>query len=321
VDDKQDRAPRRRRTQPSAEAPVSTALVPQRERTVAFYGDDIPVAQTEDGTLYVALRPITDFLGLYFSAQRRRVLRDDVLAERMRPVLMTAADGRQREQLCLPLDLLPGWLFGVTPGQARPEIMDKLRRYRADCFRVLWQAFAGDASALTTATTAPVPSPDSLALEHIEHMALAIARMAREQRGFEQHVEVRFTTLETDIAEQRDALSGRLDQAAVVVGSLLRRVDAIEGVVSPSQVISEAQAAEISTLVKAIATEMAAKDTATGAKGRNPYQAVFGELYRRFRVSSYHNIPLRRFNDVMVWLREYQEALDADTEKPSPQHD
>ncbi len=308
MDDKQDRAPRRRRTQTSAEAPVSTALVPQRERTVAFYGDDIPVAQTQDGTLYVALRPITDFLGLYFSAQRRRVLRDDVLAERMRSVLMTAADGRQREQLCLPLDLLPGWLFGVTPGQARPEIIDKLRRYRADCFRVLWQAFAGESSALTT--TAPAPSPDSLALEHIEHMALAIARMAREQRGFEQHVEVRFTTLETDIAEQRDALSGRLDQAAVVVGSLLRRVDAIEGVVSPGQVISEAQAAEISTLVKAIATEMATRDKEIGAKGRNPYQSVFGELYRRFRVSSYHNIPLQRFADVMAWLREYQEALD-----------
>ncbi len=114
---------------------------------------------------------------------------------------------------------------------------------------------------------------------------------------------------------------GRLDQASAVVGSLLRRVDAIEGVVSPGQVISEAQAAEISTLVKAIATEMAAKDSATGAKGRNPYQAVFGELYRRFRVSSYHNIPLRRFNDVMAWLREYQDALDTDKENPSPQHD
>lgn len=156
-----------------------TALVPQRERTVDFYGDDIPVAQAEDGTLFVALRPITDFLGLQFSAQRRRVLRDDVLAERLRPVLMMAADGRQREQLCLPLDLLPGWLFGVTPGQARPEIMAKLKRYRADCFRVLWQAFAGDASALTTVTPALVPTPDSLALEHIEHRALAIAAWPR----------------------------------------------------------------------------------------------------------------------------------------------
>ncbi len=56
------------------------------------------------------------------------------------------------------------------------------------------------------------------------------------------------------------------------------------------------EAFEISALVKAIATEMAAH----GGAGRNPYQAVFGELYRRFRVSSYHNIPLRRFGEVMA---------------------
>ncbi len=48
-----------------------------------------------------------------------------------------------------------------------------------------------------------------------------------------------------------------------------------------------------------------------GSAGRNPYQAVFGELYRRFRVSSYHNLPLRRFGEVMTWLREYQETFDA----------
>lgn len=141
--------------------------------------------------------------------------------------------------------------------------------------------------------------------------------MAQEQRGFEQYEEVRLTTLETDLTDQRGALTSRLDQAAVVVGSLLRRVDAIEGVVSPGQVISDAQAAEISTLVKAIATEMAARDTDTGAKGRNPYQAAFGELYRRFRVSSYHNISVRRFTDVMAWLPEYQETLDAPTDAPS----
>jgi len=46
-------------------------------------------------------------------------------------------------------------------------------------------------------------------------------------------------------------------------------------------------------------------------KGRNPYQAVVGELDRRFRVSRYHHIPLRRFGEVMAWLRPYQDTLDA----------
>lgn len=120
---------------------AQTAVIPYREQIVDFYGDGIPVAQAPDGELYVALRPVTDFLGLTFGSQRLRVLRDRVLAARVRTVLMTAADGRQREMLSLPLDLLPGWLFGVTPGKARSDLVEKLDRYRAECFRVLWETF------------------------------------------------------------------------------------------------------------------------------------------------------------------------------------
>jgi len=309
--DEETRPRRRRRT--IMDEPETRAVRPARERTVDFYGDPILVAQSENGTLYVALRPLTDFLGLDFSSQRHRVLRDEVLAERITAVLMTAADGRQREQLCLPLDLLPGWLFGVSPRQARPDIMEKLKRYRADCFRVLWQAFAGEASSVVAATpTAPAPvSPDVTALIHIAQMAEAIATMARQQIAFEQHVETRVTAVQMDVVERHDEVMGRLDQAAAVVGGLLHRMTAVEGVVSPGQVISDSQAAEISALVKAIATEMAARGGGEGGTGRNPYQAVFGELYRRFRVSSYHNIPVRRFGEMMAWLREYQETVDA----------
>jgi hypothetical protein len=46
--------------------------------------------------------------------------------------------------LCLPLDLLPGWLFGIQPTRARPELVDKLKRYRRECFRVLWNTLKGD---------------------------------------------------------------------------------------------------------------------------------------------------------------------------------
>lgn len=94
--------------------------------------------------------------------------------------VVTAADGRQRDQLCLPLDLLPGWLSGVSLGRARPELTEKLQRYRADCFRVLWQAFAGEVSGIAGATRAvvPVPSAEAAALEHIAQMAEAIAIMA-----------------------------------------------------------------------------------------------------------------------------------------------
>src|SRR5438067_225481 len=60
-------------------AKQTTALAPVREQVVQFYGDNIPVAQTPDGEIYVPLRPLTDFLGLAFGSQTLRVRRDEVL--------------------------------------------------------------------------------------------------------------------------------------------------------------------------------------------------------------------------------------------------
>src|SRR5690349_6707139 len=98
--------------EPTPKAPTA-ALVPVQERTVLFYGDNIPVAQAADGELYVPLRPLTDFLGLDASAQRRRVARNRILQRRARDVSFTAADGKRYAMLALPLELLPGWLFDI----------------------------------------------------------------------------------------------------------------------------------------------------------------------------------------------------------------
>ena len=298
------------------ETRLDDIIEPVEQKLVALTqgGDDeVVAARTETSEIYLPVRPICVALGVSWATQRRKIIADDVLMESVRTLRVQTRGGPQN-LVCMDVEAIPLWLAEIEPDRVREELRDRLRSYKRWVKKVVYEAFAretGIETALGGTQSTAVVSPEVTALVHIAQMADAIATMARQQIAFEQHVDSRFGTLESQVIEQRDALTGRLDQAAAVVGNLLRRVDAIEGVVSPGQVISEAQAAEISTLVKAIATEMAAKDAATGAKGRNPYQAVFGELYRRFRVSSYHNIPLRRFNDVMSWLREYQETLDA----------
>jgi len=279
------------------DAPVggaSTALVPQREQSVDFYGDAIPVAQTPDGGLYVALRPITDFLGLDFSAQRRRALRDEVIAPRVRPVLITAADGRQREQLCLPLDLLPGWLFGVTTARIRPELVDKINRYRADCFRVLWDAFKGEAGAGAEepderpTTAAVAPSGAALALE----IATAVQHLARQQLDMEQRL--------------ADVAGTQIVMADYVRGFIIEtnhRLTALERVTSTEATITEGQAAEVSLAVKAVGQALYA------AGNREGYAQVYSALYRRYRISAYKSLPAARYEEAMDWLhRWYLEA-------------
>ena len=114
----------------------SGALVPlvsQEVREVVFDGDTLLVAVV-DGVPYVALRPIAAFLGVEWSAQTRRIRRDDVLVEEARLVAMVnPRDHKLYEMLSLPIDFLHGWLFGITGSRLKTdEASEKLRKYRRD---------------------------------------------------------------------------------------------------------------------------------------------------------------------------------------------
>ena len=80
--------------------------------------------------------------------------------------------------VCLPLDLIPGWLFGIQTGRVKENIRPKLIRYRRECFRVLWDAFKSDIlpgldPALAPSTADLTPAERALVL------AEAVATMAR----------------------------------------------------------------------------------------------------------------------------------------------
>lgn len=68
------------------------ALIPIEEQTVDFYGDEITTALVDvDGntTMYIPLRPIRDYLGLSWSDQRERTMRDPVLSKEVALVRVT----------------------------------------------------------------------------------------------------------------------------------------------------------------------------------------------------------------------------------------
>src|SRR5579859_175940 len=121
------------------------ALVSTSTHEIDFYGDLLVIALIED-TAYVALKPITDFLGLDWASQRQRVQRDEVMKEESKLVVTTGADQRQREMFSLPLEYLPGWLFGINASRVKPELKEKVIRYQRECFRILWQAFQSRAA-------------------------------------------------------------------------------------------------------------------------------------------------------------------------------
>jgi hypothetical protein len=280
---------------------AEAAVLPRKEQTVDFQGDSIPLAEAPDGKAYVALRPITDHLGLDASSQRRRVQRDRVMAPRLRTLALTAADGRRRDVLCLPLDLLPGFLFGIDTGRVRPELVEKLDRYRADCFEVLYRAFRGELGTVRAATV-PSEAPGTalsgaaLALE----IATAVQHLAQHQVEMEQRL--------ADVAGRQEVMA---DYLRTFLRDINRRVTALEQRERVATV-DEAQAAEIALAVRAIGQAYQAH----GDKGG--YSRVYSEMYRRYAISTYQRLPAAAFDEVMAWLHGWYREVAGDTATRDP---
>ncbi len=121
------------------------ALTPVEQRIVVFYEDELTAVVVDMNgrqVVYVPIRPICDFLGVAWSPQRRRINRDPILSEALTSVTVTVTESGQRGQmLCLPIDYLNGWLFGINANRVKVEIRENVLRYQRECYRVLADMF------------------------------------------------------------------------------------------------------------------------------------------------------------------------------------
>ncbi len=107
--------------------------------TVDFYGKDLTTIK-EGEIEYVAMRPIVDGIGLEWKSQHRKLINNK---EKFNCGHMTtvAADGKQREMLCIPLKKLNGYLFSINPEKVHERIKDKVILYQEECFKTLYDYF------------------------------------------------------------------------------------------------------------------------------------------------------------------------------------
>ncbi|EJK0370871.1 phage antirepressor Ant [Escherichia coli] len=107
---------------------VNTSYVP-------FNGQQIITAMAA-GVAYVAMKPIVENLGMSWSTQQTKLMKQ-IRKFNCVHMNMIAADGKLRKLLCLPLKKLNGWLFSINPEKVRADIRDKLIQYQEECFTVL----------------------------------------------------------------------------------------------------------------------------------------------------------------------------------------
>ena len=264
-----------------------TSLTVIEQKQVEFYGDEIIAVRVDDSAVYVPIRPICELLGVDWAGQRRRINRDAVLAEEMRSVDVTSTEGTRvatRKMSCLPLDFVSGFLFGINAARVKPELKERVVRYQRECYKVLSEAF--QEGRLTAEPTFEVLLAGDSPAAQAYKMASAIMQMARQQ-----------LLLETQLGEH----AVRLEEH----GERLERIETTIG--DPNRTISPDQATEISQAVKAVAMELG-KQTK-----RNEYGGVYGELYRRYRIPSYRELPASKFDDAIAWLGEWLQSLTDDS--------
>lgn len=131
------------------------SLEPIKEVTIDFYGDEIPAALVvidEAGrqVVYVPVRPLVEYMGLSWSGQRERINRDAVLSVMAQGVRVTRTpeQGGSQVMLCLPLDYINGFLFGINANRVKPELRERLITYQRECYQVLAAAFLDPAAAV-----------------------------------------------------------------------------------------------------------------------------------------------------------------------------
>ena len=259
------------------------ALVPVEQKEVMFYEDEVVavlVPAAGHPEVFVPVRPLVERLGLSWSSQLQRLRNDAVLADQVRDVQVETAGGPQKMP-AIPLGYLQGWLFGINANRVKDEVRGRLIRYQRECYHVLAAAFeSGELS------TEPVEaellhevSPDT---REAYEIARAVVRLARSQMMLEARVNAR-------------------------LGNVEQRLENVEERLGSSDTISEEQASQISQAVKAIAMALSKRTN------RNEFGGVYGELYRRFNITSYKLLPASRFHEAMAFLNEWYAQLHSDT--------
>jgi len=266
---------------------IKKDLVPIEEKYVDFYGDELTAAlvqEKDEARVYVPVRPICENLGLAWPSQYSRIKRDAVLSEAATSVTVTVTEAGQRgAMVCLPLKYLPGWLFGVSVKRVRPELQEKIIRYQREAYDVLWEAFQ-EGRLTAEPSVRELLESDSPAAQAYK-MASAIMQMARQQLLLESRL------------EGHESRLGDYEQRLEVVEATLGDAD---------RYLSNPQASRISQAVKAVALLL------SKSSGRNEYGGVYGELYRRYDVASYREVPASKYEEAMEWLTQWYQSLASD---------
>lgn len=86
----------------------------EKQKTVTVNGEDVRV-HSEGNIYYIPIAHVCNALGIDYSSQHVRILRNPMLINDLVKKTMLANDGVMRQMICLPAHFALGWLFSLIP--------------------------------------------------------------------------------------------------------------------------------------------------------------------------------------------------------------
>lgn len=114
-----------------------------KEVITTVNGIQIVAVTDETYNTLVPIKPICDAIGVAFERQFSKLKEHEILAPTVTLRVMVAADGKQREMVCLPLEFVYGWIFTINTKNVSKEAHDSVLRYQLECYQALYTHFAG----------------------------------------------------------------------------------------------------------------------------------------------------------------------------------
>ena len=106
-------------------------------------GVEISAVSDESGSIFVPVKPICDAIGVAYPPQFTKLQEHEILSSTIMLSVMVAADGKQREMVCLPLEYVYGWIFTINANNVAESARTKVLQYQRECYDVLYRHFAG----------------------------------------------------------------------------------------------------------------------------------------------------------------------------------
>lgn len=148
--------------------------------TVDFHGQQMIAIKNGD-EIHVAMKPITESIGLQWEAQYKRIKRHPVLKTSMSMTdIQIPGDDQRRGFATLPLKMLNGWLFGIDASRVKPECRDKLIEYQRECFDVLASYFM-QGEAINPRMQYSVGPNDTLTKEQADTLRSMLSEAAKQR--------------------------------------------------------------------------------------------------------------------------------------------